>query len=183
MLFFTSDEHYGHRNIIDYCDRPFKSVEEMDEEIIQRHNKVVRGGDVVVHAGDFTLANAIIARRYLSKLNGKKHIFLKGSHDKWLNDPLIKSEFDPHEIMEFSMKGEYIVVCHYSMRVWPRSHYNSWQLYGHSHGRLAPVGKQYDIGVDNNNFYPVSFDKIREIMKDSVDNFNLIKNRWSCVKK
>jgi calcineurin-like phosphoesterase family protein len=61
------------------------------------------------------------------------------------------------------------------MRVWPRSHYNSWQLYGHSHGRLEPVGKQWDVGVDNNNFYPVSFDQLVEIMKNRPDNFNLVK--------
>jgi calcineurin-like phosphoesterase family protein len=53
---------------------------------------------------------------------------------------------------------------------------NSWQLYGHSHGKLAPIGKQWDIGVDNNNFYPVSFNKICEIMVDRPDNPNFVKN-------
>jgi calcineurin-like phosphoesterase family protein len=63
------------------------------------------------------------------------------------------------------------------MRTWARSHYNSWQLYGHSHGKLEPIGKQWDIGVDNNNYYPVSFDQITEIMKTRPDNPNLIKRR------
>ena len=60
------------------------------------------------------------------------------------------------------------------MRVWPRSHYNSWMLYGHSHGMLDPIGKQHDVGVDNNEFYPVSLEQIREIMMGRPDNPNFI---------
>ncbi|KKL16922.1 hypothetical protein LCGC14_2490690, partial [marine sediment metagenome] len=62
-------------------------------------------------------------------------------------------------------KNQFIVVCHYAMRRWERSHYGSWQLYGHSHGRLEPIGLQHDVGVDNNNFYPVSLIELVEIMK------------------
>jgi calcineurin-like phosphoesterase family protein len=65
-------------------------------------------------------------------------------------------------------------VCHYAMRTWARSHYNSYQLHGHSHGRLEPIGKQWDIGVDNNDFYPVSLDGIAEIMSKRPDNPNFI---------
>jgi len=60
------------------------------------------------------------------------------------------------------------------MRVWNRSHFNSWQLYAHSHGGLRPIGKQYDIGVDGDNYYPVSFDKLRTIMDKKQNNFNYI---------
>lgn len=60
------------------------------------------------------------------------------------------------------------------MRVWPRSHYNSWLLFGHSHGRLTPECKQHDIGVDNNSFYPVSFDVIKTIMAEKPDNFDYV---------
>ena len=55
MYFFTADEHFGHKNIIKYCNRPFKTVEEMDAVIIENHNKTVTNQDTVVHAGDFTL--------------------------------------------------------------------------------------------------------------------------------
>ena len=60
------------------------------------------------------------------------------------------------------------------MRVWHRSHYNAWQLYGHSHAKLEPIGKQYDVGVDNNNFMPVSFNELVEIMDKQPNNFNYI---------
>jgi len=62
------------------------------------------------------------------------------------------------------------------MLVWDKSHFNSWQLFGHSHGMLslAGLGKQFDVGVDNNDFYPVSFDQLLGIMKERPDNSNYI---------
>jgi calcineurin-like phosphoesterase family protein len=73
--------------------------------------------------------------------------------------------------------GQLIVVCHYAMRAWAASHYSSWQLFGHSHGQLEPVGKQWDIGVDNNDFKPVSLEEIKEIMKSRPDNPGLVEKR------
>ena len=165
--FFTGDEHYQHNNIIEYCGRPFPNINENDEKIISNNNEIVKKDDVVIHAGDFTLANAEIANKIISRLNGI-HIFLRGSHDRWMNKNF-------PDIYEKRFNQQIIVVSHYAMLVWPRSHYGSWQLFGHSHGKLNHplMGKQYDVGVDNNNFYPVSFDQIVEIMKDKPDNFNL----------
>jgi calcineurin-like phosphoesterase family protein len=163
--FFTADEHYAHCNkvgsgVIQYSNRPFKNTEEMDKEIIKRHNSVVSKNDTVVHCGDFTLLNKYdyVYENYVKKLNGS-HIFLKGSHDRWLNKiPNI------HERWEKNINGLYIVCDHYAGRVWPRSHYGSFQCHGHSHGGLKPIGRQYDVGVDNNDFYPVSIDKIKELV-------------------
>jgi calcineurin-like phosphoesterase family protein len=167
MWFFTSDEHYNHSHIIKYCNRPFSSVEEMNEELIKRFNSKVKPQDVTIHAGDFSWKDE---KTFIECLNGT-HIFLVGSHDHWLPDSakhLYSGMFD------LGKDCQYIVVGHYAMRVWPRSHYNSWNLFGHSHGRLEPIGKQWDIGVDNNNFYPLSLDEITTIMKDRPDNFNLV---------
>jgi len=167
---FTSDQHYGHQNIIEYSKRPFDSIEQMNEILITYHNAVVKKNDIVINAGDFTLRHnrESVYRDYINRLNGTQ-IFLKGSHDYWI--PWRHSQ----QVWERKIKGHYIVVCHYAMRVWARSHYNSFMLYGHSHGGLPPIGKQHDIGVDNNGFYPVSFDQIIEIMKKRDDNFNLIR--------
>ncbi len=169
MFWFTADEHYGHERIIGYTDRPFQSVEEMDETLILNHNSRVNNGDTVVHAGDFTLIKdrEKVYRKYINRLNGK-HIFLKGSHDYWLDNKALR-------IWEKKFKQAFVVVCHYNMRTWHRSHYNSFQLYGHSHGKLAPIGKQHDIGVDNNEFYPVSWTAIVHIMRKRPDNPNLIR--------
>lgn len=165
--FFTADEHYGHKNIIKYCDRPFNNVDEMNEELIRRHNEVVGPDDTVFHIGDFALAKD--AEKYIRRLTGT-HYFIRGSHDYWMTEPDIG-----HEIMELQVDTIHITLCHYAMRVWPRSHYNSWQLYGHSHGKLKPVGKQMDVGVDTNNFYPYEFKFIKDIMEKKDDNFNVIK--------
>jgi calcineurin-like phosphoesterase family protein len=154
MWFFTADEHYGHANIIKHCNRPFNSLGEMDDTITNNFNSVVKKNDVTVHAGDFAWRTP---QDYIKKLNGS-HIFIKGSHDSWLPASakyMWRKMFD----------GKLIVVCHYAMRTWERAHHKSWQLYGHSHGRLEPVGLQYDVGVDNNNFYPVSLDEIKFILE------------------
>jgi len=153
--FFTADEHYGHKNIIKYCNRPFADVNKMDEFIISNHNEVVKDSDLVIHAGDFTLTNKHIAGEYIKRLNGK-HIFVKGSHDKW-------SQNLPW-IYNITIEKQLIIVCHYAMRRWPRSHYGAWHVYGHSHGKLLPYGLSWDVGVDNNNFCPVSYDQLKEIM-------------------
>jgi calcineurin-like phosphoesterase family protein len=167
--FFVADEHFGHARIIEYTNRPFASVEEMDAEIIRRHNEVVGQGDIVIHAGDFTLAPSQVALTYIAKLNGG-HKFIRGSHDRWLPK-------DAPTRMELRIGQVNVVVDHYAGRVWPKSHYNSWQFYGHSHGGLPPIGKQWDVGVDNNDFYPNRFDKLVEIMANRPDNFNLVKGR------
>ena len=167
--FITADQHFGHDNIRTFCKRPFKSVEEMDHELIKRHNEVVSEGDIVIHAGDFAFRNKISAYDYQAKLKGR-HIFLVGSHDHWMLD---QSKYQ--YIWEGKILGQPIVVCHYAMRTWKKSHYNSWQLFGHSHGKLEGVGKQMDIGVDTNNYYPYSWVQIKKIMETKEDNFNLIK--------
>jgi calcineurin-like phosphoesterase family protein len=153
--FFTADEHYGHSNIIRYCNRPFEDVFEMNCELIKRHNEIISKDCIVIHAGDFSLLrkrNDVM--EYVEQLNGY-HVFLKGSHDTWITSPFL---------WEKTIEGMYIVVCHYAMLTWPRSHYGSRQLFGHSHGKLEHFNrrKQYDIGVDNNNFYPVPFEEIRK---------------------
>jgi len=167
-LFFTADEHYGHANIIKYCDRPYETVYEMNEDIVQRHNSVVSSNDNVIHAGDFTLQGRKKAHEYIDRLNGS-HIFLRGSHDYWLPN-------DHQMIWEGNLcKDGFTVICHYCMRTWARSHFNSFHLYGHSHGKLAPIGKSWDIGVDNNNFYPLSVQDVIKIMDDRPDNPNRIR--------
>ena len=165
--FFTADEHYYHKNIITYCNRPFKDINEMNEELIKRHNEIVSQDDITFHIGDFTLKSSIDAENITRRLNGK-HIFIQGSHDKWMDK-------NHHEIWEGIIEKQYLVACHYAMRTWGASHYNSWQLFGHSHGKLNTIGKQLDVGVDTHNFYPYSFEEIKNIMKKKEDNFNFIK--------
>jgi len=176
MILFSADQHYNHKNIIKYCKRPFKTVEEMNETMIANHNSIVSKNDLIYYLGDFALGNDINScKKILERLNGRK-MLIKGSHDKTV---LQCSEYFEKisSLMEINIDGIPITLCHYCMRVWSKSHYNSFMLYAHSHGTLNPIGKSEDVGVDNNNFYPVSWNKIKEIMKNRPDNFNYIKKR------
>lgn len=171
MYYFIADEHYGHHNIIKYCNRPFDSVEDMDEFMIDQNNKVVTSNDTVVHIGDFSLASRnynIVEQRYIRRLNGK-HIFIPGSHDYWIG-----TKTRSH-IWQKSIDRQQIVCCHYAMLVWPASHWGSWHLFGHSHGKLEGVGKSFDDGADVHGFRPLSFEEIKEMMKNRSENPGMIK--------
>ena len=155
MYYFTGDEHYYHENIIKFSNRPFSNVEMMNDELIRRHNEIVEAGDVTIHAGDFCWKGKGYAEDIIRQLNGS-HVFLRGSHDAWMGGA-------GHEIWEKTIDGQHIVVCHYCMRTWGRSHYGSWQLYAHSHGKLIPpTPVQIDIGVDTHDYYPYSFDEVKK---------------------
>jgi calcineurin-like phosphoesterase family protein len=151
-----------------FMQRPFSTLTEMNCELVKRNNEVVSPNDFVIHAGDFCWKGSAELIRSLQKSLVGNHIYLKGSHDNWMKGGC-------HEIWEKTIEGQHVVVCHYAMRIWGKSHWNSWQLYGHSHGKLKPIGKQYDVGVDCNNFYPVSFEQIKLIMAEKEDNEGLIK--------
>jgi len=173
MYFFTSDQHYGHTNIITkHHVRSFSSVEEMDRLIISRHNEKVGKNDIVVHAGDFCWCKTYkeAYEKYIRHLNGN-HIFIKGSHDRWLPSSakcrwrkMIKANADAD--------GQFVVVDHYAGRTWERAYHGSWQLYGHWHHKEKDIGLQYNICVDVNDFYPVSFEEIKEIMKGKQNERN-----------
>jgi calcineurin-like phosphoesterase family protein len=182
-VWFTSDHHFGHANIIKYCDRPFKTVGEMDARMVGLWNSVVGIDDVVYHLGDLTLGDVHDAAHYLSQLNGQIKI-VPGSHDgRWLSDfsPNVTGwAGHPVEILpplvslEFPGLGDekwpqVIVLCHYAMRVWDRSHYGAWHLYGHSHGRLPGHGKSFDVGVDCMDFTPLSLEQVVEKMRGLPD--------------
>lgn len=185
--FFTSDHHFGHGNMIKYSNRPFSGVEEMDEVMTERWNEVVGEWDLVYYLGDLTLRND--GTRYLSRLNGRIQVLAyPWHHDKlWLPlDRLLynnnfTAQFRPHihsksgypiivtHPMVVLGKNIYydnvIVLCHYPIAEWDRKHYGSWHLHGHSHCRHNGEGKIMDVGVDCNNFYPVSLEQVADYME------------------
>lgn len=168
--FFTADTHFGHENIIQYCNRPFKSVGEMDSVLIRNWNHIVHPEDVVYHLRDFAWRNI---GKYVGQLNGIIHL-IRGSHDKQVTNSCAHFA-SVKNLTSIVIDGNRIVLCHHAMRVWQASHFNSWQLFGHSHGRVKPVGKQWDVGVDRNDFYPLSYDYVKTIMEKQPYNFNYIK--------
>lgn len=176
-LFFTSDTHFFHKNIITYCNRPFKNVFEMNEEIIKKWNEKIPEDGIVFHIGDVSLtAIPKVLNDLLHRLNGAKYLII-GNHEKdALGKEYIREHwkgiYDIAEIFvddeEITYKKQHIIMCHYPMLTWNASHRGSWQLFGHVHGGLSNKGiiqhhpAQMDIGVDTNNFNPYSYQEVKE---------------------
>jgi calcineurin-like phosphoesterase family protein len=174
-IWFTSDTHLSHRNIIQYCNRPDQTVLDMDKRIINNWNKVVRKDDIIYHLGDFSFCNKKNeVEELLRQLNGQKHLIV-GNHDR---DETQKAKgwgtVSPLKMIKIKYKDKKgidryqdITLCHYAMKVWKNSGRGSWQLYGHSHGTLPddPNSFQMDVGVDSNNFTPISFQQVKYFME------------------
>ena len=174
MIWFSADYHLGHKNIIKYCNRPFSDVKEMDEIIITNLKKVLKPNDTLYFLGDLTFKKEI-AQEFFETFS-KIHIhFIIGNHDSKQIINLVKENCaSVSKLKDIKIEGQKITLCHYAMRVWHKSHFNAWQLYGHSHGTLDPIGKQWDVGIDKNNFFPVSYGEIINIMEKLPNNFNFI---------
>lgn len=158
-VFFTADTHFGHANIIRYCNRPFADVHQMDACLIERWNAVVSPSDTVWHLGDFTLGDNRAALNYRSRLNGDIHL-IWGNHDRSaVRSSGLWASSSP--VQELTLDGHHIVLCHYAMQVWNRSHHGALHLFGHSHGALSnPSPRSLDVGVDCHDFRPVTLTEI-----------------------
>jgi calcineurin-like phosphoesterase family protein len=161
MIYFTSDTHLGHAKIVEYSSRPFSSVDEMDNKIIDNWNSIISQNDTVYHLGDFCFGNR---QKYNQKLNGNI-IFVKGSHDNGTTHPYLII-IKPKNLLDEYGNQRTIILCHYAMRSWHLSHYASWHLFGHHHGKLEPYGLSFDVGVDCWNYYPISLEIVENKMKD-----------------
>lgn len=144
----------------------------MNDILTRNLEESLKPKDVLYILGDLTLKEPI-ARNFFERFIATEIHYIVGNHDSESVIKLaVKYCATVSNLKEINVENRHVILCHYAMRVWNRSHYNSWQLYGHSHAKLEPIGKQYDVGVDNNNFYPVSMGKLERIMKSRPDNFN-----------
>jgi calcineurin-like phosphoesterase family protein len=173
QIWFTSDNHYGHFNILKLGKgRPFAHVDEMNEAMIERHNALVKPGDLVYNLGDFALKiaqkEALNIRR---RLNGNIYL-ITGNHDSiaksmpgswvWMREL---------ERIHPSIDGvPPITLCHYALRTWHGSHRGTYALYGHSHGSLPELPNllAFDVGVDCWNFTPISIEEVVAKMKTKL---------------
>jgi calcineurin-like phosphoesterase family protein len=173
-IFFTADFHHSHCKILKYAERPFKDVEEMNEALLRNYNSIVSKDDTVFFLGDiaFGLDNAV---KCLNSMNGTVH-FILGNHDKEYEASIrdANNVASVNNLLDIEIDGQPITLCHYALRVWHKSHFDSYMLYAHSHNRLEPEGKQLDVGVDAHNFKPVDYGHIKFLMKMRPHNFNYI---------
>lgn len=170
-IYFTSDLHFFHERVIAYSKRPFKNAEEMNEGLITNHNAVVRDEDEIYYLGDISFGKEKETESVLRRLNGTKYLLL-GNHDRKLrsNNNLLKYFQWAKDYAEITVEKQFIVLMHYALRTWNKSHYGSWSLFGHSHNSLPddPNLLSTDVGVDAWNYYPVSFEQLKEHMAKKV---------------
>lgn len=173
-VYFTSDLHFGHNNIIRFDNRPFTSVEEMDETIIRKWNNKVKADDMVYILGDISWYNDQKTAEIISRLNGRK-ILIKGNHDRVHGQ--VRHCFE--EITDYKEitlpENRHIVLCHYPIVFFNRHHYGAYMLYGHVHNshewqmtenckyeleQLDIKCNMFNVGTMIWNYEPVTLDEI-----------------------
>ncbi len=184
MIFFTSDMHYGHRNIIRYCGRPFADVDEMRETMVARWNEVVQPQDTVYVLGDFSLDERQL-RDVLPRLPGEKHLIL-GNHDlchpsqkKKRAKPVqlyLDAGFASVALESFlDVNGKLIRLHHMPYRgdstsqerykQWRPVDDGLWLFHGHVHEKWKQLGRQINVGVDQWDFRPVALETLLTLVQ------------------
>lgn len=163
MIFFTGDTHFGDPRVLRLDKRPFASMEEHDAALIALWNDTVTAEDEVWHLGDVMAARGGSPDRLLARLNGRKHLII-GNNDP---DPVISaSGWDSvQHYTELTLEGHRLILCHYPFRTWNQMGKKAINLHGHSHGRLKPMLRQYDVGVDARGMRPVTLQALLESRK------------------
>lgn len=182
-VWFTSDTHFGHAKIIEYCDRPFANVQEMNEKLVENWNAVVGPDDYVFHLGDIAFGGDDTWETWIPKLNGKICLIL-GNHDmKNIKDKYLDMFYWVGNQLQIICDGMHIYLNHFPFATYGGINKDKpvWQLYGHLHTKDGKCGETpevmsalrettYDVGVDNNNYRPISFKEVREILLNQLKN-------------
>ena len=153
MIYFTSDTHFGDPRVLRIDRRPFSTMAEHDAALIANWNTVVGEEDEVWHLGD------VISKRgdcegLLGALNGRKHLII-GNNDPETTTGA-KGWASVQAYAEMLLDGHHLILCHYAFRTWNKMGKKSIDLHGHSHGRLKPMLRQFDVGVDAQGLRPVT---------------------------
>lgn len=175
-LFFTADHHFGHENIIKYCNRPFTDARHMNQKMIRNWNDTVPGDGIVYHLGDLCLGDTDEAVEYIKLLNGTIRILsVPWHHDRrWIPDfaSILPVYFlGPEAVIQVG--SQFIHLSHYPLAEWDRKHYGSWHLHGHSHGNYRDPDGSMDVGVDLWGFQPVEYGALEKMILPRERRFNV----------
>jgi calcineurin-like phosphoesterase family protein len=169
MIYFIADTHFGHKNIIQYEDRPFPDVPTMDVKLIEYWNSVVKHEDTVYMLGDFTLKHNFDSVRGLcDELNGHK-ILIRGNHDSLTREKYLEAGFEnvfPDTVtIENAIDGHRLILSHYPpLKVEGYNYY----LYGHVHGKWCQAEEFNNaicVSCERINYHPVSLDQVGELLR------------------
>lgn len=164
-VFFTSDTHFGHKNITWLGrGRPFDDADAMTEGLVERWNERVHKGDRIYHLGDFSFMNKDRTQEVIHRLNGNIHV-IRGNHDSGLDR--FADQFASYQsYKEIKMGEQRLVLFHFPILSWHKAHQGSWHLHGHCHGNLPedPNIPRIDVGVDCTNYAPISYEEVSELL-------------------
>lgn len=174
MIYFTSDMHFNHRNILRLCNRPFENINEMNQNLINNWNRTVNKNDEVYILGDFGFfEDNDEVNLILSQLNGKKYL-IQGNHDRFIRDKNKNYHFEwIKDYYRLKWNKQIFILSHYPMYEWDGFFRGSIMLHGHIHTNnkdkkqlTDKLGKIYDVGVDANDYKPISAEEILNKFKD-----------------
>ena len=158
MIYFTSDTHFADPRILRIDRRPFPDMAEHDVALIRNWNAIVGQEDDIWHLGDFMLPRGGNCDQLLSMLNGRKHLVIGN------NDPASTTAAtgwtSVQHYAEIVLDEHVLILCHYPFRTWNKMGRKSINLHGHSHGKLKPLPRQYDVGVDARSLRPVTLSQL-----------------------
>lgn len=158
MLFFTSDTHFADPRVLRIDRRPFSNMAEHDAALIANWNAIVTPDDEVWHLGDFARGTLEQVEALLAQLHGTKHLII-GNNDPETTTAASGWASVQH-YAEMRIEGQLFVLCHYPFRTWNGMGKKSINLHGHSHGRLTPVPRQFDVGVDPQGLQPRRLEEV-----------------------
>lgn len=152
-IWITSDLHFWHKSILNFCrdTRPWGTLEEMHQGLINEWNSKVKPDDIIFSLGDFSFKGKEATEEILSQLNGKK-VMVLGNHCKVLRNSIKKGEFgiiDIVDYLELRVDGVKICMSHFPITAWNQQGRGSIMFYGHVHGSFQGEGKTVDVGYDN----------------------------------
>jgi calcineurin-like phosphoesterase family protein len=160
-VWFISDCHFAHANIIKYCSRPFKDAEQMDNAIINNWNLMIKKDDIIYCLGDFCLGNKEAIQRYVSQLNGRKNLIL-GNHDR----------YKPTEYMTFGFEwasrfpilfDNFMILSHEPVFL-NKNCQPYINVHGHTHDStpFKESGWALNISCEHTFYAPISYDMIKK---------------------
>lgn len=181
-IYFTSDTHFHHKNILNFENRPYKTVEEMNEDLIERWNSQVNDDDIVYHLGDLCLSSFENTVNILKQLKGKI-ILIKGNHDHSQKFTRINKMGLLHEYHEvgkvIKYKKQIIYLTHFPLEIGFRPRY--WSVHGHIHSHESNWLNQINVGVDSPHFKHKPFGElvtIDELFKIMMERLPLIEEEF-----
>jgi calcineurin-like phosphoesterase family protein len=183
-VFFCSDLHFSHKNIIKFCKRPWETPEEMNKALIENWNNTVSKDDIVFCLGDFAYSHW---KQILQQLNGTIYLIL-GNHDisRYPGDNVMKLFAGVYHQLRITVNGRKLYLNHFPLLcfdgVYRPKKEMIWQLFGHVHTlKEGNTGKdferlnyllpmQYDVGIDFNDYKPISFEEVSEKINYQIEN-------------